>query len=220
MRNMQLGILFTLLTVTFALGGKAFGQSDGSPWSTYETRVSWKKERVFLENFATYLNEHPEMLGHVVYFSDSKFSKEKLEKKLERSVNFLVAENRISRPRLLLRYGGPSENSKIVLQPLPPKTDSSADLIPIRLVITVGTTIVSTYKESYRFEVKIDADLSVTKLLKEIRRVFPEREFENRYGDYFYLENPETNSVLDTRRSIQSYKLKDGSVLRLFTNIR
>ncbi len=90
-----------------------------SPFSVYSGNASKEEEIVFLDNFAIYLTEHPEMVGYIAYFSSEKRSASRLKKRVNRAVKYLSERRGIDIKRLIVIYGGRNERSKVVLQPTP-----------------------------------------------------------------------------------------------------
>ena len=86
----------------------------------------------------------------------------------------------------------------------------------MRITITEGYLLRGDYRELSRFDVEVDSpDASVEELLARVR-ARPWTGPLAKKRDAFFLAQPGHNTPLVEARSLASYGIKDGSVLRLF----
>jgi len=118
------GVVLALTTVVAA--APAVGRSQ--PWRVYAGDATWDQEVVFLYQFHRYLVMHLDTEGHIVYFSGKQVSRRKLERRLVRSVRYLIRDGKVRRERLKVYYGGHEEAAKVVLQPFDKGTEPPGHL--------------------------------------------------------------------------------------------
>lgn len=112
--------MFSSLVVPAPTNGpeRIFSDSFQSPFGVYAGNAPWDEEVVFLYQLARYLRMHPDAVGHIVYYSDERVSRKRLERRLVRSVRYIMKSGNVARKRLKVYYGGEKERSSIYLQPL------------------------------------------------------------------------------------------------------
>jgi hypothetical protein len=91
---------------------------QGSPFSEYLSNASWKEQTFFLDDFAIFLNKHPETVGFIFLYARSGDSKKMVLNRISRGVKYLSKQNGIPKSRLRICYRGRGLYSKVVLQPI------------------------------------------------------------------------------------------------------
>ena len=97
----------------------AQGTTAGDPFDSYSHRISKKKERFLLDNFAIFLTRNPEMIGYVAYYEGARTSPGQARLRAERAVKYLSGVRRINPGRIVIIYGGELDRARTVLQPVP-----------------------------------------------------------------------------------------------------
>jgi hypothetical protein len=99
---MKLIIFTTILIFVFCY--MTFAQTELSPIPIYDpdtfSKMSWKDERVKLNNFAERLIKEKDSIGFITLKIDRKTSLDQLKKRLKRIINYLAATHRIERRRI------------------------------------------------------------------------------------------------------------------------
>jgi hypothetical protein len=89
-----------------------------SPIAIYNADTPWLVEIVYLDHLANSLRKNPKFIGCVSFYSDEKFSRAELTKRLQKSVNYLVRFRKVPRNRLRLKYVGKEYEAFIYLESL------------------------------------------------------------------------------------------------------
>lgn len=70
------------------------------PFSSYQTFISWRDEKIYLDNFEIYLKKKPTMLGYMVFYVGKKDKVEIVQKRIAKSRNYLIKTGKIDKSRL------------------------------------------------------------------------------------------------------------------------
>ena len=81
--------------------------------------LPWNEELGRLDNFAINLTRNPEMVGYILYYVGENDNAAVVRQRMDESIDHLVETRKIERSRLILKYLGISEESRVILQPVP-----------------------------------------------------------------------------------------------------
>jgi hypothetical protein len=110
--------IFILLFVSFLHSGTSAMSQDR--FDSYNSDIGWKDEMVRLDNFAIYLNKHPEMIGYIGFYVGGKDTTKKVLARSKRAKNYLIHDRGIDNTRIIIINAGKLDSSLRVLQPMPP----------------------------------------------------------------------------------------------------
>ncbi len=93
---------------------------DGNfdPFDDY-AGLPWNEEVGHLDNFAVSLTRNPEMVGYILYYVGEKDDSVEVWKRMDRSINYLIQRWKINKNSLILINRGKSEETRVMLQPVP-----------------------------------------------------------------------------------------------------
>lgn len=81
--------------------------------------IPWSDEKLHLDNFAIQLSREPTMLAYLVFQAGSRKELDKLEKRVAKSVAYLVSRHKIKRETIkVIKINRPGYFN-VILQPIP-----------------------------------------------------------------------------------------------------
>src|SRR3712207_2657291 len=96
----QLLSFFLLVVMVFSSGLSLSTPAQSYPFFDDYENLSWKDEMSRLDNFSIYLRRNPELLGYIVFYVGKKGSYERVRKRIERGVKYLVEYRKFDKDRL------------------------------------------------------------------------------------------------------------------------
>ena len=92
--------------------------TDGrdSPFGVYSGNSSWSEQVLFLDNLGHYLVTNPDMIGFLVYYSDSRVSKTTMYRRTLRGATYVKKTFKLKPGRVKTCYGGKLENAEVVIK--------------------------------------------------------------------------------------------------------
>src|SRR5438046_1734355 len=96
----------------------AFAKAQFDPFDSYGA-ISWKLEKVHLDNFAIALQHDPNLIGCIIVYAGRRACVGEAKDRALRAKKYLVTSRGIQESRIKWLDGGYREDSTIILQPVP-----------------------------------------------------------------------------------------------------
>ena len=87
-------------------------------YDDYESSISWQKEKAHLHSFASFLQNHPETIGYIAYYTKKEEFLKQRKIKINRAIKFLTQKSQIEKDRIIIIYAGKKDYSTTILQPI------------------------------------------------------------------------------------------------------
>lgn len=89
------------------------------PFDRYPSFEKWSHERASLDSFAIYLQQHPEMVGYIMFYRGEDGSLTSVRKRISRARGYLIRVRGIEPRRLkIIDRGRLGRTAFTILQPL------------------------------------------------------------------------------------------------------
>jgi hypothetical protein len=92
--------------------------------------IPWEQEKLFLDDFAFYLEKNANMNGHILFYVGSNEKASSIKKRAERAMNYLIHKRKVDRRRLFLMNVGKRDETLFILQPIEKMYRSSKTVGP------------------------------------------------------------------------------------------
>ena len=118
MKNVRVFCFFLLLFFTFSLPQQDVESNNFDQYFASYGNISWKKEQVYLYNFALSLERESDLIGYIAFFVGTRDNPKKVMKRIKRAEEFLISKHKIDASRIIIINAGRKEETKIILQPV------------------------------------------------------------------------------------------------------
>lgn len=92
--------------------------ASADEWFDIYGEISWKNEKLHLDNFAIYLNRNPDMQGYIAFYAGKKARLLDVKKRVARAKEYLIHNLKVDRRRISVVYAGRRKETRFALQPV------------------------------------------------------------------------------------------------------
>jgi hypothetical protein len=187
------------------------------------SQANWERDKAQIRSIASCLVRYPTTVGYIGYYSNPKFSENKVTKRIYEA----VADLKTQFPaKVFVKYLGENKDAGFYSRVLPENFPAPWECptkytgSPVAITFAPGWPNGNSYNEKERFVLSFPDDTLMANVIEAVVRELQKRKSELHHSIYLALMDPNQRIPLDPKKSIRDYKLSDGTILWIVSTVR